>query len=149
MDEYEYIKDLSTKELVYIIKNILGFEETGYALSILEERDFDKALELGSDNIKNDKGDDYLQAIAWDIFFDKNEENMIQVLLEREARIGKELLDDVINDMVLGYDKLKYLKGTPFVELVNSSYDALSDDEKSKMTWNKYVQFYEMYFESE
>ena len=149
MDEYGYLKDLSINELVNIIQEMIDFEETQEALSILKRKDLAKALELGSDIIKNDMGDDYLQGVVWIVLFYKNEKRMIQVLLEREARIGKTLLDDVINDMVLGYDKLKYLKGTPFAELVKSSYDALSDDEKSKMFWNKYAQFYEMYFELE
>lgn len=145
MEEYEYLKDMSVNELVDIIRKMIDFEETEKALSILKRRDPGKALELGIDIIKNNKGDDYLQAIAWGILFFKNKERMIQVLEEREANIEKALLDDVIKDMVRCYDELKHLKGTPFAERIKSTYEALSDYERSRMTWNKYREFCDMY----
>ena len=54
------------------ISEMLDFEETTKALMILEEKDSQKALELGKDIIKNNKGDDYLQATVWNVFFFEN-----------------------------------------------------------------------------
>ena len=62
MEEYEYLENLNSEELAKIIDQMLDFEETTKALMILEEKDSQKALELGKDIIKNNKGDDYLQA---------------------------------------------------------------------------------------
>ena len=60
---------------------MLDFEETTKALMILEEKDSQKALELGKDIIKNNKGDDYLQATVWNVFFFDNQTNYHQYFL--------------------------------------------------------------------
>lgn len=69
MEEYEYLENLNSEELAKIIDQMLDFEETTKALMILEEKDSQKALELGKDIIKNNKGDDYLQATVWNVSF--------------------------------------------------------------------------------
>jgi hypothetical protein len=56
MEEYEYLENLNSEELAKIIDQMLDFEETTKALMILEEKDSQKALELGKDIIKNNKG---------------------------------------------------------------------------------------------
>ena len=53
MEEYEYLENLNSEELAKIIDQMLDFEETTKALMILEEKDSQKALELGKDIIKN------------------------------------------------------------------------------------------------
>ena len=55
MEEYEYLENLNSEELAKIIDQMLDFEETTKALMILEEKDSQKALELGKDIIKNKK----------------------------------------------------------------------------------------------
>ena len=55
MEEYEYLENLNSEELAKIIDQMLDFEETTKALMILEEKDSQKALELGKDIIKNNK----------------------------------------------------------------------------------------------
>ena len=62
MEEYVYLDDMDIEELIQLINEMLDFEETTKALMILEEKDAKKALEFGKDIIKNNKGDDYLQA---------------------------------------------------------------------------------------
>lgn len=47
MEEYEYLENLNSEELAKIIDQMLDFEETTKALMILEEKDSQKALELG------------------------------------------------------------------------------------------------------
>lgn len=56
MEEYEYLENLNSEELAKIIDQMLDFEETTKALMILEEKDSQKALELGKDIIKIIKG---------------------------------------------------------------------------------------------
>ena len=74
--DLEYIKYLKTDELVDIISNIWGFEETSGTLLELERRDLQKALHLGMEILENNKGDDYLQASVWDFIFSIDPENV-------------------------------------------------------------------------
>ena len=99
MEEYEYLENFDTEELIKIVREMLDFEETPKALMILEERDMKSALELGKDIIKNDKGDDYLQATVWDILFFENQEDMLAAVEAREKELGKALLDDMMVDL--------------------------------------------------
>ncbi len=55
MEEYEYLENLNSEELVKLISEMIDFEETTKVLMILEEKDSQKALELGKDIIKNNK----------------------------------------------------------------------------------------------
>ena len=147
MDEYEYLKELDINGLVEIIERMDDFEETQRALNLLESREFDKALELGIDILKNNKGDDFLQAAAWDFLFYDGQDKIIAALEAREAPMGKTLLDDVMHDLVC-YE-LEEFKGTSFVALIKKTYESLSDSEKDSMTWHDDKPFYKMYFESE
>ncbi|MDE6673193.1 MAG: hypothetical protein K2K19_00050 [Acetatifactor sp.] len=99
MEEYEYLENFDTEELIGIIREMLDFEETTKALSILTERDMKSALELGKDIIINDKGDDHLQATVWDFLFFENQEDMLGAVEAREKEPGKALLNDVIVDL--------------------------------------------------
>lgn len=99
MEEYEYLENFDTEELIGIVREMLDFEETAKALMILTERDMNSAVELGKDIIKNDKGDDYLQATVWDFLFFENQEDMLEAVEAREKEPGKALLDDVIVDL--------------------------------------------------
>ena len=58
-----------------------------------------KVKELGKDIIKNNKGDDYLQATVWNVFFFDNQKDMIDVIDKRKEEIGKILLDEIIIDL--------------------------------------------------
>jgi len=66
MEEYEYLENLNSEELAKIIDQMLDFEETTKALMILEEKDSQKALELGKDIIKNndDKNPDVIDRLC-------------------------------------------------------------------------------------
>ena len=57
MEEYEYLENLNSEELAKIIDQMLDFEETTKALMILEEKDSQKALELGKDIMMMNGGD--------------------------------------------------------------------------------------------
>ena len=92
MEEYEYLENLNSEELAKIIDQMLDFEETTKALMILEEKDSQKALELGKDIIKNNKGDDYLQATVWNVFFFDNQKDMIDVIDKRKEELNSILM---------------------------------------------------------
>lgn len=99
MEEYEYLDSMNIEELVKLISEMLDFEETAKALMVLEEKDIKRALEFGKDIITNDKGDDYLQATVWNIFFFENQQEMIEAVDERKEKLGKILLDEIRSDL--------------------------------------------------
>ena len=78
-----YIKNLNISELIDIISNVWGFEETSEALLQLEKKDPQKALELGIEILECDKGDDYLQASVWNIIFSLYPEKVLNSLEKR------------------------------------------------------------------
>lgn len=103
MEEYEYLENLNSEELAKIIDQMLDFEETTKALMILEEKDSQKALELGKDIIKNNKGDDYLQATVWNVFFFDNQKDMIDVQKLLALLLGI-YQKGVVKEVILGYE---------------------------------------------
>lgn len=113
-DEFEYIKSLKTRELIEIIENIWGFEETSAALFELMERDENKTVELGIDILENDKGDDYLQGIVFIFIYGINPKATIESLYRRKTDIGSILLGDVMSGISIEYyreEQPEFLEG--------------------------------------
>lgn len=100
MKEYDYLKRMSERDLISLIRNMLDFEETTAALIELDSRNSTIALELAIDILENDKGDEYLQATVWNIIFFDNKKEAIKILNNRKAIIGKSLLNEIITDLV-------------------------------------------------
>lgn len=140
MEEYEYLEDLSSEELIGIISEMLDFEETAKALIIFEERDAKRALELGKDIIKNNKGDDYLQATVWNVLFFDNEEDMIEAVNEREEDICKTLLDEIIIDLT----DYAAVTSEIFLNKIKRTYMALDNKDRCYMRC-KYEEFLKIY----
>jgi len=140
MEEYEYLEKLNDEELVKLISEMLDFEETTKALMILEEKDSKKALELGKDIIKNNKGDDYLQATVWNVFFFDNQKDMITVVDERKEEIGRTLLDEIIIDLT----NHKAVISKEFLEKLRNTYMSIGNENKINMRC-KYEDFLEYY----
>lgn len=138
MERYEYLENLKSEELVKLISEMLDFEETTKAIMILGEKDSKKALELGKDIIKNNKGDDYLQATVWNILFFDNQDDMINAVNERKEEIGKTLLDEIIIDLT----DHKVIIGKNLLEKLRNQY--ISIDNKTDMRC-KYKEFLEYY----
>ena len=131
MEEYEYLENLNSEELAKII------EETTKALMILEEKDSQKALELGKDIIKNNKGDDYLQATVWNIFFFDNQKDMIDVVDKRKEEIGKILLDEIIIDLT----KNKVAISKDFLEKLRRTYAAIDNKMNMRCKYEEFLEY--------
>lgn len=87
-------------------------------------------LEKGTNLLSYIKtGDDYLQATVWDMIFDINPIAVIESLTNRDKRLGKTLLHDVLEDLNIGYH-YKNLKGlsSEFTEKLKLSFDLLNKD---------------------
>ena len=129
VEELLYIKDLKNEELIDIISNVWGFEETAEALLQLKQRLPDKALELGIVLLEEDKGDDYLQASVWDMIFDINPLLTIEHVSRRTALMGKTLMHDILEELAMEYS-FKDLTKLPseFLEKINQSYQAMGSE---------------------
>ncbi|URZ02165.1 hypothetical protein [Clostridium felsineum] len=142
-DEFEYIKSLKTDELIEIIKNIWGFEETSAAIFELMDRDENRAVELGIVIIEDDKGDDYLQATVFDFIYDLNPKATIDSLYRRKTDIGPILLGDVMSSIAIEYYKEKqpeFLEG--LTKHLLKRYIQLNEYEKERILEN-YKEFKE------
>lgn len=137
MEEYEYLENLNSEELAKIIDQMLDFEETTKALMILEEKDSQKALELGKDIIKNNKGDDYLQATVWNVFFFDNQKDMIDVIDKRKEEIGKILLDEIIIDLT----KNKVATSKDFLEKLRRTYAAIDNKMNMRCKYEEFLEY--------
>lgn len=140
-EEFEYIKSLKTNELIEIIENIWGFEETSAALFELMDRDEDKTVELGIDILENGKGDDYLQATVFDFIYDLNPKATIDSLYRRKTNLGPVLLGDVMSGISIEYYKEEqpiFLEGLSNDLLMR--YMQLDVNEKEKIA-EKYKEF--------
>ena len=142
MEQYEYLESMNIEELIKLISKMLDFEETTKALMTLEEKNAKKALELGKDIIKNNKGDDYLQATVWNILFFDNQKEMIEAIAEREEDIGKTLLDEIIIDLT----NHKVIMDKSLLKRLKNNYISMSNENKLSMRC-KYEKFRERYFE--
>jgi len=139
MEEYEYLKNLNSEELVKLIIQMLDFEETTKALMVLEEKDSQKALELGKDIIKNNKGDDYLQATVWNIFFFENQKDMVDVINRRREEIGKTLLDEIIIDLT--NHKVAICKD--FFKKLRKTYMSIDNKINMRCKYEEFLEYYE------
>lgn len=141
MEEYEYIENLNSEELIKLISEMLDFEETTQALMILEDKNSKKALELGKDIIKNNKGDDYLQATVWNIFFFDNQKDMIDAVDAREDAIEKTLLDEIIIDLT----NHKMIISKNFLEKLKNAYMSIANENKINMRckFEEFLKYYE------
>jgi len=139
MEEYEYLENLNCEELVKLISEMLDFEETTKALMVLEEKDSQKALELGKDIIKNNKGDDYLQATVWNIFFFENQKDMVDVINRRREEIGKTLLDEIIIDLT--NHKVAICKD--FFKKLRKTYMSIDNKINMRCKYEEFLEYYE------
>lgn len=131
---------LSSEELIELIEEMLDFEEVSEAFIILENRDSDKALEIGKRIIEFDKGDDYLQATVWDILFYENKMEMVNAADRRKNIIGKTLLDDIIIDLT----NYRINVSNKFLNKLKNAYMSVSFKEKEAMRcdYNKFADIY-------
>ncbi len=139
--DLEYIKYLKTDELVDIISNIWGFEETSGTLLELERRDLQKALHLGMEILENNKGDDYLQASVWDFIFSIDPENVLNCLDKRKEKLGKVLLYDILQELN-GKFYIKDIKCLPktIIRKIFQAYNEFVEEEDSELK-KEFIEF--------
>ena len=96
-----------------------------------------KVKELGKDIIKNNKGDDYLQATVWNVFFFDNQKDMIDVIDKRKEEIGKILLDEIIIDLT----KNKVATSKDFLEKLRRTYAAIDNKMNMRCKYEEFLEY--------
>ena len=96
-----------------------------------------KVKELGKDIIKNNKGDDYLQATVWNVFFFDNQKDMIDVIDKRKEEIGKILLDEIIIDLT----KNKVAISKDFLEKLRRTYAAIDNKMNMRCKYEEFLEY--------
>lgn len=139
MEEYEYLENLNCEELVKIISEMLDFEETTEALMLLAQKEPCKALELGKDIIKKNKGDDFLQATVWNVLFFDSQNDMIDAVNERKEAIGKTLLDEIMIDLT----NHKVIINKGLLEKLGNAYKSIDNKTDRRCKYEAFLEFYE------
>lgn len=142
MGEFDYLEELDNDALVKIIAELLDFEEVTEALMILEDRDRENAFVLGEEIIRENKGDDYLQATVWNVLFYDNELQMLEAVDRRTDIIGKTLLDEIIIDLT--NNKIEVRKN--LLMKIKNTYLSISVDDRQCMNCD-YDGFVKMYYD--
>ena len=96
-----------------------------------------KVKELGKDIIKNNKGDDYLQATVWNVFFFDNQKDMIDVIDKRKEEIAKILLDEIIIDLT----KNKVAISKDFLEKLRRTYAAIDNKMNMRCKYEEFLEY--------
>ena len=107
-------------------------------IRVINEEEFVELLkELGKDIIKNNKGDDYLQATVWNVFFFDNQKDMIDVIDKRKEEIGKILLDEIIIDLT----KNKVAISKDFLEKLRRTYAAIDNKMNMRCKYEEFLEY--------
>jgi len=140
-ENYEYLNELKDDELIKIIDGMLDFDEVIEAFSILEDRDSDKALELGVRIIENDEGDEFLQATIWDFMFHDYKMEMVNAADRRKHTIGRDLLGEIIR--YLTNNKLEI--SSNFIKKLLDTYESINLEEREDMycDYNEFIKVYQ------
>jgi hypothetical protein len=99
IEKQKFWESKSVEELIEEIEEIYDFETLGDALIALEKKAPRKAIELGTDIIKNDKGDQFLQADIVTILFDNYAEEIIHAIENRQKPIEWCLLEEIVSQI--------------------------------------------------
>ena len=86
------------------------------------------------DIIKNNKGDDYLQATVWNVFFFENQNDMLDVINKRKGEVGKTLLDEIIIDLT----NQKVAISKEFFEKLRNTYRSIM-----RCKYEEFLEYYE------
>lgn len=141
--EFEYMKNLRTTELVEIIENIWGVEETGAAMLELYARNKNKVLEMGLEILKEDKGNDYFQSTVFDIIYDINPRKVLETLEKRKCSFNAILLGDVMSEISIDcYRKQMPEFSTELIDTILEQYDSLDLNQKDIIieTYSEFIE---------
>lgn len=144
-DEYGYIRDKSTEELINIIEKKIDMDVTVEAMIELSDRDERKTLELGIKLLKNNEGDTYFQAMIFDIIYSFDYCKVLECLIGRKDNIEAYLIGHIMEIMAIRGEKEVH---SGYINYIIKQYCLLDANEKNKIAeqYNDFVDEFKVSF---
>ena len=146
LEELHYWETKSVDELVKEIEDLYDYEQAPAALSALKQKAPNKALELGADIIRDDRGDQFLQAGVFDCLFRGNEQAILQAVEERKAPVEWYLIGVMIPELISFRRRHQQAQASKqALEKIVRSYE-LSDrkEEIDQSQWRAFLDCYHL-----
>ena len=145
LEELHYWETKSVDELVKEIEDLYDFEQAPYALIALEEKAPERAVRMGADIIKYDRGDQFLQAGVFDCLFRGNEQAILQAVEERKAPVEWYLIGTMLPELIFFLQHQQTQVSKQALEKIVRSYE-LSDrkEEIDQSEWRAFLDCYHL-----
>ncbi|MFB5681416.1 hypothetical protein ACE3NQ_10885 [Paenibacillus terreus] len=140
-----YIKNLSTSDLVELIKRLENYEEVSSALTELSQRDKTILIPLCHNILQAELGDEYLQAIAFNLLYTSDREKAMEWVKVKLESVFTSVLGEIFDN--LSTDSLQPFGlslSSEFLQSLADRYFDFSDDDKKRI-YENYEWFKESY----
>ncbi|WP_028549579.1 hypothetical protein [Paenibacillus sp. UNC451MF] len=140
-----YIPNMNNDQLIAIVNSLENFDEVATTLTELSIRDKDKAIPFCSKILEENLGDEFLQAVAFNLLYEGDHEKAMEIVNKNVLSAPAALLGAIMDN--LSTDSLQ-----PFGQSLSSGvltsiidrYLELSDADKKRIHEN-YEWFQESY----
>ncbi|SDS42341.1 hypothetical protein SAMN05444162_1446 [Paenibacillaceae bacterium GAS479] len=132
-----YIPSMNNNELIAIINSLESDEEVAAALTELSIRDTKTAAPLCSKIVAENLGDEFLQAVAFNLLYEGDFEEAILIIAKRVAHAPATLLGAMMDS--LSEDSLQPVGKSlspAFLHSIAARYLELSDEDKERIVEN-------------
>lgn len=141
----EYVKILSTNDLVEIVHRLEDYELVSAALIQLGDRDKQKMVDLANDIFINQKGDKHLQAMALELVYNTVPYLALKSIYENIPKMNEILLRVVMEEFVVDCFQEISSQFTPkLLRMVRNRYNQLDNEEKEYIS-KEYMEFMKVY----
>lgn len=137
-EEYGYIRNKTTEELITIIENNYDMDATVESMIVLLDRDKKKTLELGLDLLNSNEGDVYFQAMIFDIIYAFDYFKTFECLIGRKDNLDAYLIGNIMEIMTIrGERDLR----SEYLNYIIKQYCLLDINEKNKIAeqYNEFI----------
>ena len=144
-EEQRYWDSKSVDELVKEIEDLYDFEQAPCVLTALEEKAPERAVRMGADIIKYDRGDQFLQASVFTTLFYRNEQAILQAVEERKAPVEWYLIGAMLPELIFFLQHQQTQASKHALEKIVRSYE-LSDrkEEIDQSQWRAFLDCYHL-----
>lgn len=142
-----FIQNMPTSDLIELIKSLENYEEVSYALTELSQRDKTSLISLCQNILLSDLGDEYLQAIVFNLLYNSDSEKALEVVNVKLDSVSISVLGEIFDN--LATDSLQPIGislSPDFLRSIVNRYLEFNDAEKKRIFEN-YEWFKESYEE--
>lgn len=134
-ENYEtYIASMNNAELITIITNLDNLDEVTTALTELSIRDKEGAVPYCLKILKEDLGDEFLQAVAFNMLYEVDHEKAKEIITEKLTNASTALIGAIMDN--LSTNSLQPFRESLSAEFLNAileRYFDLSDADKERI----------------